>query len=63
MALLREQLLSKVLEGFAGQSLAGFPLPEFDLGGISPSLAGQVISITDIELGRERGYILLQGNP
>lgn len=63
VTLLREQLLGKVLGDFAGQGLAGFPLPEFDLGGISPSLAGQKIAITDIVLGRDKGFLLLQGNP
>jgi len=63
ISLLREQLLAKVLGDFGGQGLADFPLPEFDLGGLSPSLAGQVISITDIELARNKGYLLLQGTP
>jgi hypothetical protein len=63
VALLREQLLSKVLGDFGGQGLADFPLPEFDLGGLSPGLGGLVISIQDIELERDKGYLLLQGNP
>lgn len=63
IALLRDQLLSKVLGDFGGQGLADFPLPEFDLGGLAPSLQGQVLSIQDVTLGRGRGYLLLEGNP
>ena len=63
ITLLREQLLVKVLGDFGGQGLADFPLPEFDLSGLAPELAGQVIAITDVTLGRKKGYLLLQGNP
>ena len=61
--LLREQLLSKLLEGLAGQGLADFPLPEIDLGSVSPDLAGQTISIHGVAIDRQRGYVLLEGNP
>jgi len=61
--LLRDQLLSKMLENFAGQGLADFPLPEIDLGAVSPDLAGQTISIHNVAIDRQRGYVLLQGNP
>jgi|GEM_PF-1573011 len=61
--LLREQLLSKLLEGLADQGLAEFQLPEIDLGSLSDELSGQVISIQDVELERQRGYVLLQGDP
>lgn len=61
--LLREQLLGKLLTQIAGQSLAGFQLPEIDLGQISPALSGQVISIRGVTLDRQRGYVTLQGNP
>ena len=40
-----------------------YSLPEFDLSGLAPELAGQVIAITDVTLGRKKGYLLLQGNP
>lgn len=63
ITLLREQLLVRVLGDFGGQGLADFPLPEFDLGGISPSLQGQVIALDEIDLERDKGYLLLQGNP
>ncbi|MCB9731356.1 MAG: hypothetical protein H6745_01840 [Deltaproteobacteria bacterium] len=61
--LLREQLLGQLLTQIAGQSLAGFQLPEIDLGQVSPALSGQVISIHDIALERQRGYVTLQGSP
>ena len=61
--LVREQLLAKVLEGLGGQSLAGFPLPEIDLGLVAPSLAGQTIAIHGVQVSRQRGYVRLQGNP
>ena len=63
ISLLRDQLLTGLLEGFAGEGLADFPLPELDLGSLSPSLAGQVIALREIVLGRSRGYILLEGSP
>lgn len=61
--LLRDQLLTELLSGFAGEGLADFPLPELDLGSLSPTLSGQVISLRDIALGRSRGYVLLEGSP
>jgi len=61
--LLRDQLLTSLLEGFAGEGLADFPLPGLDLGSLSPTLAGQVISLHNIVLGRSRGYLLLEGSP
>lgn len=61
--LLREQLLSKVLGELAGKSLANFPLPEFDLGAMSPALAGQKISLKNVVLAREKGYLKLEGSP
>jgi hypothetical protein len=63
LELLRDQLLVKVLEKFAGGSLASFPLPEIDLGAVSPSLAGQKIALRNIALSRSKGYLLLQGAP
>jgi hypothetical protein len=61
--LLREQLLGGLLGNFAGQGLGEFPLPELDLGGLSPALAGQSIAVRNIVLGRGKGYLLLQGEP
>ncbi|MCC6620762.1 MAG: hypothetical protein IT385_05885 [Deltaproteobacteria bacterium] len=61
--LLKDQLLGNLLGDIAGQSLASFPIPEIDLGSIDPSLAGQKITIKQIELVRSKGYLLLQGNP
>jgi len=61
--LLKDQLLGNLLGNIAGQSLASFPIPEIDLGALDPSLAGQVITIRQIELVRSKGYLLLQGNP
>ncbi|TNF35121.1 MAG: hypothetical protein EP329_06555 [Deltaproteobacteria bacterium] len=61
--LLREQFLAKLLEGLADQGLADFPLPEIDLGAVSDDLSGQVISIHDVDIDRQRGYVMLQGNP
>lgn len=61
--LLREQLLGGLLGNFAGQGLGEFPLPELDLGGLSPALAGQSITVRNIVLGRGKGYLLLQGEP
>lgn len=63
VTLLREQLLAGLLGDLAGQSLAGFPLPEIDLGSVADDLAGQVISIRDVTVERERGYVQLEGNP
>ncbi len=61
--LLREQLLGSLLQDIAGQSLAGFPLPSIDMGSLDPSLAGQTIELNNITVDRERGYVVLSGDP
>ena len=61
--LLRDQILIKLLEGFAGGALASFPLPDLDLGTVVPQLAGQTIGLKNIVIGRNRGYLLLEGEP
>jgi len=63
LELIRDQLLGNLIGALADQSLAGFPLPEIDLGGLSDSLAGQFIRIGDVTLNRTRGYVVLEGNP
>lgn len=63
LALLREQVLSNLLSSFGGNSLAGFALPEIDLGLIADDLAGQTISIKNVELDTDRGFVVLQGDP
>ncbi|MFO0746457.1 MAG: hypothetical protein U1F43_12385 [Myxococcota bacterium] len=61
--LIRDQLLSKLLAQLAGQTLANFPIPEIDLGALDPSLAGQKISLHNVVLARQKGYMMLQGDP
>jgi len=60
---LRDLVLVKALEQVGGQTLADFPLPEIDLGAIDPSLSGTVISFTNSELTRKRGFLTLGTNP
>lgn len=61
--LLRDQLLSQMLSQIAGQTLANFPIPEMDLGALDPSLAGQKIALHGIVIARQKGYLMLQGDP
>lgn len=62
ITLLRDQLLTKLLQNLTGQSLAGFPLPSIDLGALDPSLAGQAITMGELTLARDRGFLRLEGH-
>ena len=62
LGLMKDQLLPTVMSSFTGKAFGSFPIPEIDLGAISPSFAGKKIAIDLQEILRLYGYTVLSGN-
>jgi hypothetical protein len=60
--LMGKQVIEKALEGIAGKSFGGLPLPELDLAALLPGIpAGTVLHMVPKSLAREAGYTEIAG--